>query len=118
MFVGGLSLSAGSLVAGLVLYLALPDAAAAPWLLSLGLLALMATPLIRVLVSLVGVHPDAGVVLRPDDHCRDHRAVGDRDLRAAPTLTRAHESVRCHADSRAGATVLSTLMRSSISLRR
>jgi uncharacterized membrane protein len=52
VFVAGLSLSAASLVAGLVLYLAFPDTAAAPWLLSLGLVTLMATPLIRVLVSL------------------------------------------------------------------
>ena len=52
VFVGGLSLSAASLVAGLVLYLAFPDSAAAPWMLSLGLVTLMATPLIRVLVSL------------------------------------------------------------------
>lgn len=52
VFIGGLSLSAASLVAGLVFYLTMPELGVSSWLLSLGLLTLMATPLLRVLVSL------------------------------------------------------------------
>ena len=52
VFIGGLSLSAASLVAGLLLYLTMPEPGVSSWLLSVGLVTLMATPLLRVLVSL------------------------------------------------------------------
>jgi uncharacterized membrane protein len=53
LFVFGLTVSAAALVCGLLLYLAVPGAAATPWFLGLGLMVLMATPLLRVVVSLV-----------------------------------------------------------------
>ena len=53
VFKVGSTLSAACLALGLVLYLAAPQARGALWLLSLGLMVLMATPLFRVLASLV-----------------------------------------------------------------
>lgn len=52
LFTIGLAVSAGFLVAGLVMYFASPAAAASAWPLSIGLMVLMATPLLRVLVSM------------------------------------------------------------------
>jgi uncharacterized membrane protein len=52
VFTAGLTVSAASLVCGLILYLVDPGAAPAPWFLSAGLMVLMATPLLRVVVSL------------------------------------------------------------------
>jgi uncharacterized membrane protein len=52
VLIGGLSLSAVSLAAGLLFYLAMPELGVSSRLLSLGLVTLMATPLLRVLVSL------------------------------------------------------------------
>jgi uncharacterized membrane protein len=53
LFVAGLTLSATALVCGLALFLRAPDAALAPRFLSVGLVILMATPLMRVLFSVV-----------------------------------------------------------------
>jgi uncharacterized membrane protein len=52
LLVAGVIVSASLLASGLALWLARPGAAAA-WLLSAGLVALMATPMLRVVVSLV-----------------------------------------------------------------
>lgn len=52
VFTAGVSVSAASLLCGLILYLLVPDAAATSWFLGLGLMVLMATPLLRVVVSL------------------------------------------------------------------
>jgi hypothetical protein len=53
LFVAGLTLSAGSLVCGLGVYLLTSDPSTTPWLLSTGLMILMATPLLRVIVSAI-----------------------------------------------------------------
>jgi uncharacterized membrane protein len=53
LFVVGLTLSAAALVCGLALFLRAPDMPLAPRLLSAGLMILMATPLLRVLFSVV-----------------------------------------------------------------
>ena len=53
LFVAGVSVSAAMLAAGLVLFLFAPDAPAASKLLNAGLLVLMATPMLRVLLSVV-----------------------------------------------------------------
>jgi hypothetical protein len=53
LFVTGLTISAAALAVGLASYLAFPQAAVPVWLLHGGLLVLMATPLLRVLVSIV-----------------------------------------------------------------
>jgi uncharacterized membrane protein len=53
LFVIGLTLSGVSLVCGLVLYLAAPGTGAGGWPLTIGLLILMATPLLRVVVSMI-----------------------------------------------------------------
>jgi uncharacterized protein (DUF983 family) len=53
LFVAGLTLSAASLVCGLAIYLRAPDTPLAPRFLSIGLIVLMATPLLRVLFSVV-----------------------------------------------------------------
>jgi uncharacterized membrane protein len=53
VFTIGSIVSAACLAAGLVLYFVSPQGAAAARLLSLGLMILMATPLLRVVVSLV-----------------------------------------------------------------
>jgi uncharacterized membrane protein len=52
LFVAGLTLSATSLVLGLVAYLLAPGSIAPPLLLNGGLAILMATPLLRVIVSI------------------------------------------------------------------
>jgi uncharacterized membrane protein len=52
VFAIGSVLTAACLVSGLVLYFVAPGAAATPRLLTLGLMVLMATPLLRVIVSL------------------------------------------------------------------
>jgi uncharacterized membrane protein len=51
LLVAGVILSAALLAAGLALWLTNPDGAAATWLLNAGLLALMGTPIMRVVVS-------------------------------------------------------------------
>jgi uncharacterized membrane protein len=53
LFVLGLTLSAVCLICGLGLYLRSPGGAAGAWPLGLGLMILMATPLLRVMVSIV-----------------------------------------------------------------
>lgn len=53
VFVAGLAASAASLALGLIMYFASPDGREASWLLNAGLLILMATPLLRVVVSIV-----------------------------------------------------------------
>jgi hypothetical protein len=53
LFVAGLALSASALAIGLVVYLLLPNSPAALLLLTSGLVILMATPLLRVLVSII-----------------------------------------------------------------
>jgi uncharacterized membrane protein len=53
LFVAGLTLSAAALVCGLVLFLSAPAMPLAPRLLSIGLVILMMTPLLRVLFSVV-----------------------------------------------------------------
>lgn len=52
VFVAGLTASAAALVLGLILYFVAPDAKPSAFLLSAGLIALMATPLLRVVVSI------------------------------------------------------------------
>jgi uncharacterized membrane protein len=52
VFVAGLSLSAALLVCGLIMYFAAPSTPATSWLLNAGLVILMATPLLRVIVSM------------------------------------------------------------------
>ena len=52
VFIAGLATSASALVLGLVMYFAAPEARQASWLLSAGLIVLMATPLLRVIVSI------------------------------------------------------------------
>jgi uncharacterized membrane protein len=51
LLIAGVILSAALLAAGLVLWLTNPDALAAGWLLNAGLVALMGTPILRVVVS-------------------------------------------------------------------
>jgi uncharacterized membrane protein len=51
LLVAGVILSAALLAAGLALWLAHPQGAAAIWLLNAGLVALMGTPIMRVVVS-------------------------------------------------------------------
>lgn len=53
LFVAGVSVSSALLAAGLVLFLFAPDAPAGSKLLNAGLLVLMATPMLRVLLSVV-----------------------------------------------------------------
>jgi uncharacterized membrane protein len=53
LFAVGLSLSAAALVCGLAMFLFLPEAAARTWFLNAGLVILMATPILRVVVSVV-----------------------------------------------------------------
>jgi uncharacterized protein (DUF983 family) len=53
LFILGLTLSAAALACGLALYLRAPDTPLAPRFLSVGLVVLMATPLLRVLFSVV-----------------------------------------------------------------
>jgi uncharacterized membrane protein len=52
VFIIGLAASASALVLGLVLYFIAPGARQGSWLLSAGLIVLMATPLLRVIVSI------------------------------------------------------------------
>jgi uncharacterized membrane protein len=54
LLVGGVIVSALLLAAGLALWLLRPTAALASWFLDAGLVALMATPMLRVVVSFVG----------------------------------------------------------------
>jgi uncharacterized membrane protein len=51
LLIAGVILSATLLAAGLVLWIANPHGAAATWLLNAGLVALMGTPIMRVVVS-------------------------------------------------------------------
>ncbi len=53
LFVAGLTLSASALACGLALFLTVPDSSLARTLLSAGLMILMATPLMRVLFSVI-----------------------------------------------------------------
>lgn len=53
LFVVGVTLSAAVLAVGLALFLFARDAPATGWLLNAGLLVLMATPMLRVLLSVV-----------------------------------------------------------------
>ena len=53
LFVAGVSVSSALLAVGLALFLLAPDAPAASQLLNAGLLVLMATPMLRVLLSIV-----------------------------------------------------------------
>jgi uncharacterized membrane protein len=53
LFIVGLTVSAMFLVIGLTLYLVAPGAAPGEWPLTAGLLILMATPLLRVVVSTI-----------------------------------------------------------------
>jgi uncharacterized membrane protein len=53
VFVAGLTLSAAALAAGLLLFLFAPETALAPILLNTGLVILMATPMLRVIVSVI-----------------------------------------------------------------
>jgi uncharacterized membrane protein len=53
LLVTGVSVSAGLLCIGLGLWLATPGSHAALWLLDAGLVVLMATPILRVVVSVV-----------------------------------------------------------------
>jgi uncharacterized membrane protein len=53
LFVLGLSLSAAALVCGLVMFLWMPDAPLKTWFLNAGLVILMATPILRVIVSVI-----------------------------------------------------------------
>jgi uncharacterized membrane protein len=53
LFVVGLTVSAAFLIAGLALYLSSPGTAAGAWPLTAGLVVLMATPLLRVIVSMI-----------------------------------------------------------------
>ena len=53
LFVVGVTISAAALALGLGLFLVTPDTPAAGWLLNAGLLVLMATPMLRVLLSVV-----------------------------------------------------------------
>jgi uncharacterized membrane protein len=53
IFVAGLTLSASALAAGLLLFLFAPQTAWTPFLLNAGLVILMATPMLRVVVSVI-----------------------------------------------------------------
>jgi uncharacterized membrane protein len=53
LFVVGVTTSAAALAVGLAIFLVAPDAPAASRLLNAGLLVLMATPMLRVLLSIV-----------------------------------------------------------------
>jgi hypothetical protein len=53
IFVAGLTLSAASLTGGLVFFLFAPQAPLTPVLLNAGLVILMATPILRVVVSVI-----------------------------------------------------------------
>jgi uncharacterized membrane protein len=53
LFVVGVTTSAAALAVGLAIFLVAPDAPAASQLLNAGLLVLMATPMLRVLLSIV-----------------------------------------------------------------
>ena len=53
LLITGVLVSATCLGIGLLLYLAIPASAAADWLLRAGLIVLMATPILRVVVSVV-----------------------------------------------------------------
>jgi uncharacterized membrane protein len=53
LFTAGVAVSASLLAVGLALYLFLPDAPATGYMLDAGLLVLMATPMLRVLLSVV-----------------------------------------------------------------
>jgi len=53
LFMIGLSLSAAALVCGLTLFLFAPNAPSRTWFLNAGLVILMATPIVRVMVSVV-----------------------------------------------------------------
>jgi uncharacterized membrane protein len=53
LFAIGLSLSAAALVCGLALFLFLPEAPSRTWFLNAGLVILMATPILRVVVSVI-----------------------------------------------------------------
>jgi uncharacterized membrane protein len=53
IFVAGLALSASALASGLLLFLFAPQMALTPILLNAGLVILMATPMLRVVVSVV-----------------------------------------------------------------
>jgi uncharacterized membrane protein len=53
LFAIGLSLSASALVIGLTMFLMVPDAPSRTWFLNAGLVILMATPVLRVIVSIV-----------------------------------------------------------------
>jgi uncharacterized membrane protein len=53
LFAIGLALTATALASGLIVFLVAPRAPAGPRLLSLGLVILMATPLLRVVVSVL-----------------------------------------------------------------
>ena len=53
LFVAGVTISAAALTIGLALFLVAPDAPATSQFLNAGLLVLMATPMLRVLLSVV-----------------------------------------------------------------
>jgi uncharacterized membrane protein len=53
VFMAGLTLSASALAAGLLLFLLAPETALTPILLNAGLVILMATPMLRVVVSVI-----------------------------------------------------------------
>ncbi len=53
VFVGGIAVSASLLILGLAAYFVAPAATSTTWLLNGGLLILMATPLLRVIVSTI-----------------------------------------------------------------
>lgn len=53
LLIAGVATSAVVLLAGLVLFLVSPSSALSSWLLTIGLFVLMATPMLRVVVSFV-----------------------------------------------------------------
>jgi uncharacterized membrane protein len=53
LFAIGLSLSAAALVIGLTMFLFVPNAESRTWFLNAGLVILMATPILRVVVSVI-----------------------------------------------------------------
>jgi uncharacterized membrane protein len=53
VLIAGATVSAAALLAGLLWYLIAPDSPPASWLLAAGLVILMATPMLRVMLSIV-----------------------------------------------------------------
>jgi len=53
LFAVGLFLSAAALVCGLTMFLVAPNASSQTWFLNAGLVILMATPILRVIVSVI-----------------------------------------------------------------